>query len=283
MPPFLNKLHETLSAQLEQIEQEEESVLYKAEKSIHVTKAAMEKLREHISRFSFESSVEEIYFFKEIKPRFYSKLIYYLKVFNIETRRPNGGQKAEEKFLRKEMQRLTHFFDNNLEFYQYYRTGANYLDEKYFLRGSQDLYLTLDPHYFNTDPTFSTSHDYKVAKLIANELLRIYLNKALEQTEEQSEVSNRFTAKPVLTWTGSKTALIELLYALQSTGVFNNASADVKQIATYFQETFNVELGNYYRTFQEIRIRKGSRTNFLQQLTDRLLQRMDETDEHFRS
>lgn len=120
----------------------------------------MDKLREHISRFSFESNVEEIYFFKEIKPRFYSKKNYYLKVFNIETRRPNGGQKAEEKFLRKEMQRLTHFFDNNLEFYQYYRTGANYLDEKYFLRGSQDLCLTLDPHYFNTDPSFSTSHDY---------------------------------------------------------------------------------------------------------------------------
>lgn len=83
-----------------------------------------------------------------------------------------------------------------------------------------------------------------MAKLIANELPRIYLNKALEQTEEQSEQSNRFTAKPVLTSAGSKTALIELLYALQSTGVFNNASADVKQIATYFQETFNVELGN---------------------------------------
>ncbi len=39
MPPFLSKLHETMSAQLEQIEQEEESVLYKAEKSIHVTNA----------------------------------------------------------------------------------------------------------------------------------------------------------------------------------------------------------------------------------------------------
>ena len=58
----------------------------------------MEKLREYISQFKFESSAEEIHFFKEIKPRFYSKLIYYLKVFNIETRRPNGGQKAEEMY-----------------------------------------------------------------------------------------------------------------------------------------------------------------------------------------
>lgn len=282
MPPFLNKLYSTLQEQLDVIEQEEENILYRAEKSIHATKAAMEQLRNYISSYKFESPSEEIHFFKEIKPRFYSKLIYHLKVFNIETRRPNGGQKAEEKFLRKEMQRLTHFFDNNLEFYQYYRTGATHLDEKYFLRGSQDLYLTLDPQYFNTDPSFSTGHDYKVAKLIANELLRIYLNKALEHTYQQNETANRFTAKPILTWTGSKTSLIELLYAFQSTGVFNNGAADVKQIATYLQEVFNVELGNYYRTFQEIRIRKGSRTTFLEQLKERLVQRMDETDDQIR-
>ncbi|MFY7814781.1 MAG: RteC domain-containing protein [Chryseobacterium taeanense] len=282
MPPFLNKLYSTLQEQLDVIEQEEENILYRAEKSIHATKAAMEQLRTYISSYKFESAAEEIHFFKEIKPRFYSKLIYYLKVFNIETRRPNGGQKAEEKFLRKEMQRLTHFFDNNLEFYQYYRTGATHLDEKYFLRGSQDLYLTLDPQYFNTDPSFSTSHDYKVAKLIANELLRIYLNKAIEQTDQHNESANRFIAKPVLTWTGSKTSLIELLYALQSTGVFNNGAADVKLIATYLQEVFNVELGNYYRTFQEIRIRKGSRTQFLEQLTKQVIKRMDETDEVIR-
>lgn len=282
MPPFLSKLHDAITEQLEQIDQEEESALYKAEKSIHVTKAAMEKIREHISQFTFETAEEEIHFFKEIKPRFYSKLIYYLKVFNIETRRPNGGHKAEEKFLRKEMQKLTHFFDNNLEFYQYYRTGSSYLDEKYFLRGSQDLYLTLDPHYFNTDPSFSTSHDYKVAKLIANELLRIYLNKAIEEAAQQTESINRYITKPVLTWTGSKTALIELLYALQSSGVFNNGAADVKLVATYLQEAFNVELGNYYRTFQEIRIRKGSRTQFLEQLIKQVTKRMDDTDELIR-
>lgn len=282
MPPFLSKLYTTLKEQLDLIEQEEENILYRTEKCIHVIKTAMDQLRTHISNYKFESTAEEIHFFKEIKPRFYSKLIYHLKVFSIETRRPNGGLKAEEKFLRKEMQRLTHFFDNNTEFYQYYRTGASYLDEKYFLRGSQDLYLTLDPQYFNTDPSFCTSHDYKVSKLIANELLRIYLNKALEQTDQQHEAANRFSAKPLLTWTGSKTALIELLYALQSSGVFNNGAADVKLIATCLQETFNVELGNYYRTFQEIRIRKGSRTQFLEQLTKQVTKRMDDTDELIR-
>lgn len=276
------KLYAETNVRLEQVEIQQNTILITTESCILICKEAIQELRKLFSQFSFNSTQEEIHFFKEIKPRFYSKLIYYLKVFNIETRRPNGGQKAEEKFLRKEMQKLTHFFDNNLEFYQYYRTGATYLDEKYFLRGSQDLYLTLDPQYFNTDPSFSTSHDFKVAKLIANELLRIYLNKAIEQSGQQHETINRFTAKPVLTWTGSKTALIELLYALQSAGVFNNGAADVKLIATFLQEALNVELGNYYRTFQEIRIRKGSRTQFLEQLIKQVTKRMDDTDELIR-
>ncbi len=279
MSPLFSKLHDALTAQLDEIEQEEEPILYKTEKSIAAIKLAMEQIRESISRCQFATAAEEINFFKEIKPRFYSKLIYYLKIFSIETRRPAGSQKAEEKFLQKEMQKLTHFFDNNLEFYQYYRTGATYLDEKYFLRGNQDLYFTLDPHYFNTDPSFCSSHDYKVSKLIAHEQLRCYLIAALEQNNRLPEQVSRSMAKPVLTWTGSKTALIELLYALQSTGVFNQGAADVKQIASFFQEAFAIELGNYYRTFQEIRIRKGSRTHFLEQLTERLLKRMDETDE----
>jgi len=38
-----------------------------------------------------------------------------------------------------------------------------------------------------------------------------------------------------LNWTGSKVALIELLYALHSEGVFNNGAADLKDLVEYFE------------------------------------------------
>jgi hypothetical protein len=41
-----------------------------------------------------------------------------------------------------------------------------------------------------------------------------------------------------------------------------------------------VELGNYYNSFQEMRLRKKSRTTFLDQLTEKLVQRMNEADEN---
>ena len=40
------------------------------------------------------------------------------------------------------------------------------------------------------------------------------------------------------TWTGSKVALIELLYALHSEKVFNNGTSDLKDIAEYFEKIF---------------------------------------------
>jgi hypothetical protein len=61
-----------------------------------------------------------------------------------------------------------------------------------------------------------------------------------------------------LKWTASKASLIELLYALQTSGSFNNGSIDLKSLATSLENLFDIDLGNYYRVFQEIRIRKQS-------------------------
>ena len=72
------------------------------------------------------------------------------------------------------------------------------------------------------------------------------------------------------------------MYALQRKGCFNNGQAEIKEIAEFFEQTMDIDLGNYYRTFQEIRIRKSGRTNFLDQLKTVLIQYMDEVDLNFR-
>lgn len=80
-------------------------------------------------------------------------------------------------------------------------------------------------------------------------------------------------------WTASKTALIELIYALHTQGVFGNGTIDIKVIATYFEQTFNVNLGDFYHTFLELRNRKTNRTKFIDTLKEGLLRRMDEQEE----
>ena len=39
--------------------------------------------------------------------------------------------------------------------------------------------MALDNYYFETDTTFSTSHDFKVAQILANDLIQLYLENQL--------------------------------------------------------------------------------------------------------
>jgi len=75
-------------------------------------------------------------------------------------------------------------------------------------------------------------------------------------------------------------ALIELIYALHTEGVFNNGTSELKEVTSFFESTFNVDLGQFNRTFLEIRSRKCERTKFLNTLKEKLILRMDDADEN---
>src|SRR5665213_132208 len=249
-------------------------------RSIDTVKRTLKEFRNIFETYNFKDSPEEIHFFKSVKPKFYSWLIYFLRILSLETGRPTGSVNAVETYLQKNLSRLTTYFKNNLEFYQYYRSGCTHLDELYFLRKETGIYIGVEETYFYSDPQFSTTHDHKVAKILANELIRIYISESIASLDEEKEnTAPARNIKSALKWTGSKTALIELLYGLQASGVFNNGNADIKLIASFLESMFLVDLGNYYRVFQEIRIRKKSRTQFLDLLIESLVRRMDKSDE----
>ena len=141
----------------------------------------------------------------------------------------------------------------------------------------------MDFLFLNMDPEFNSSHDLNVAFILANEYLIRYLEESqINGDQKKVKPHDARMFDPELHWSDSKTDLIELIYALQSKGSINHGRMDVKQIAGKFEEVLNINLGNYYKTFQEIRIRKKGRTNFLDQLKEKVIQRMDESDENGR-
>jgi hypothetical protein len=280
MIAFTNKLYNDLEKRLRSIEEENDIVLKRSEISFGVCKDCIADLKSFILKHKFKSTAEEIKLFKEIKPQFTSKLIYHLTLYNIETKKPNGGKEILKKYLLKELDKLKNYFDYNLDFYKYYRAGATYLDHKYFQRDKHDIQLTLDGYVFENDTRFSTTHDFKVAKILAHDQLQVFLEAELAFLErKESDAGVQQYPKTRLAWTDSKTALIELIYALQSNGAIDNGKADIKEIAAYFENVFNVDLGDYYRTYLEIRNRKTGRTKFLSLLQESLTKRMDEADE----
>ena len=152
------------------------------------------------------------------------------------------------------------------------------MDEVYFVRHSTQPKDITEFLYVDADPYFSTAYDYQIARILTNDMLSKYLNNLIEVID-CSAVSGLPKLKSALVWSDSKVALAELLYAFHASGVFNNSQADIKTIADCLCGIFNVKIGNIYKVFEEIRLRKKSRTVFLDSLRQNLIQRMDRDDE----
>lgn len=272
MNKFYNETLHKLETSINELEIESDCSIQRIEAAIQLILECLSEVRNYVIKRGFKNVEEEIYFFKYQKPVIVSKLIYYNAIYKIETRRPYGAKRIR-KYFTKELKKLKRFFDSNIDFYKYYRSNNSFVDEKFFVRGKHDIRLWLDTFYFEADHRFSTSHDYKVAKIIANDLIQVYLEDRLNNINVKRGSDNS------LKWTASKTALTELIYALYSHGVFNNGNTDIKLIAKTFEEAFNIELGDFYHTFMELKARKINRTKFLDSLCEALIKKMDEKDE----
>lgn len=276
---FEGLLH-TVDSEIQTIELNEPDFLHVCKRTIDYLQDVMSELKSFTLNYSFSDNSEEINFFKHLKPQIVCKLIYYNSIYSIELKRPTGSDDVLQQYYCSELDLLTIFFNQNLTFYQYYRTNASYLDDKYFLRGKRDIQIIVDNSCFEADPQFSTSYDFKVAKILANELLKIFLTERMQELNKET-LLKRIQRSPLdcgLTWTGKKAALVEIIYALETSGNFNKGNTDVKTIAACFEASFNVDLGDFYHIYMELKGRKINRTRYLDILQKNLIRRMEEED-----
>lgn len=281
MDNYYDTLLSNMERDLKEVAIEVEGVIKWSEKSITIVIQSIEKVKAYVIANDFKNTEDEIYFFKEIKPKFTSRYIFYSAIYNVEINKPHGDCNSMIKYYKKEQCLIKTYFRKNLDFYKYYRSKSMLLDYKYFVRCERDFKLSLDNCYLEADYRFTTSHDYKVANIIANDLILKYLERKILILEGKEHLikPSPIAQKPKLTWTQNKSNLVELIYALHTQAVFDNGKTEIKEIASYFENVFNIELGDYYRTFSEIRMRKGFRTKFMDSLREELNKRMDQQDE----
>lgn len=281
MRDFYTRLSEKIQVELQTVDLEGCDI--SIEESVRVIKFLENRLNELRGFFIVLKSIsteDEITFFKEIKPEVLGLLLYFNKIHNIELKRPIGSNETQSEYYDKELKSLTYFFERNLDFHQYYRANSSYLDEYYFVRGKSNHQLCADSAHYILDPLFSTGYEYKVAKIICNEMLRIYLNKKKHCLEKQEIIRQNRKLLPEinLQWTGSKAAATELGYVIRDSGVLNYGNVDIKAIMSFFEVSFNIDLGDYYRTYAAIKSRKKDRTPFLNKLIENLIRRMEKDD-----
>ncbi|MCM1151646.1 MAG: RteC domain-containing protein [Alistipes sp.] len=269
MNVFISTLEKEIEKKLKKIEGSDLNILKKSLEASLVLGDAFQRMRDFVATYTFKNEAEEIEFFKTVKPRLYHRLIYYRKVYNIEMNRPVGIE-SQTAYLRDEIKAINRYNAKRSDFVRYYRSGMTHLDSLYYLRGRADTTLYLESFHYERDPKFSTNADFKVAKLLANELLLPYLYKELEALEQQQ--TEQSLPRVRITWCGTKTELYEQIFAWNSRKVFGEVP--LSRLLDYVSTVFNIELNpNYSRAFGDMRIR-NKQTPFLDSLKEALIKRM---------
>lgn len=278
------KLIENLEESLDLLKSETDDILIRSEKAVTFCKLALSEMRKLVLQDGFENQQNEIEFFKSIKPQAQSKLIYHTQIFIIEGKRPNSSNKVQRNYLNAELDKIQVFINDNLEFYHYYRCKTTSMDDHFFLRGKGDIRLYLSSIHYMIDEHFCSSHDHTVAFIQAYDILSIYLKKELAKLEIKSGKNDNILkeeddiTRPKLFWTGTKISLIEMLYAIHSTGAVNNGTVDIMLAVKFMERMFHIDLGDPYHAFIEIRSRTKDRTKFIDLLKSSLIKRLDEYD-----
>ncbi|UKB78629.1 RteC domain-containing protein [Chryseobacterium sp. MEBOG07] len=231
------------------------------------------RMKEHVLTHGFTSKHEEIEFFRTIKPQILGKLIYYNKLYRIEASCPFSTGKMYQKYYSGELQSLKQEYTEqicNSDFFRYYRSGRTDLDHEYFELGKINFNEGLNSYVFEVDPHFSTYYDYKVSRIIANELLYSYLLSKISADGGEGQLSDKD-----FFWTDSKNALIELIYALCASESISGGKIGIRKMSIVFQVLFRIQLGDIHHAFHRMKDRTGSRTAFIDQLKTSLEEYMD--------
>ena len=277
MNQTFHKINEDITSYIKNLEekyQHDSSQI--TEMAIQFISGRLEFVKEKFEAIPDLSADDEIFYFKNIKCHLLALLQYYYMVQKIEIKKPAIPLRKIKKYYLKALYRIKSKISDNHFFYNYYKTNSNKLDQQFFRRLKNDFFLPYANMIIDIDKRYTTPSVSIFAKVEALEMTRHYLKKKIKLfTRPDATIQER---KSKLKWTASKADLIESIYALHSSGVFNNGKADLKEIAEYFQEVFELDLGQYNRVFFDIRARKNNKTKFLDSLKDSLVKRIKDTD-----
>lgn len=220
---------------------------------------------------TFGSQEMEIEFFGKIRPGFEAELIYFGELYYILSSLPERRGEAIA-FLNAQYPPIRRYFQKYKVLHEYWRQGRSDWNRQLFTHSEG-----VSPLFFTQPLPMGETNSRPVGKVFAkfraySELMG-FLEKEIRRLKRKPE-----QGRNAIKWTAPKAALVELAYALKASGAINNGNASIRDIATHLEQAFQMDLSQFYRTFQEIRIRKNSRTTFLDRLKEKLEKWMDNTD-----
>lgn len=265
--PF-SELLDGLEQKLIDINQSNKSRIDTCAYSIQACQYFLAKLRKHYDAITFETLEDEISFFKKIKPKIHSELLYQIEVFEYYRTLPKGSDDAKKSHINSQLDKAAKYLSNHCDLHSYMTLGYKHLDLIYFVRQDFEplVHGRLEPP---SDQNFSSPADVTVSKLLARDKFIGFLRSELHNIENTNFVPT-WNSEEKLKWDKSKTDLVELIYSLHSSGA---VPGELKEVFQTVEKLFDIKLGNYYRTYTDIKLKKNP-TKFIDDLKISLLEKI---------
>lgn len=266
----INNIVEQLEAELNALGYINLTTCKDYKKALKLIKVALQELKELIIENSFSSIEEEIIFFKEIKPQLYSKFLLISFIIEYNNYKVMS-ERAEQEFIKRNKTKFIYFQKEYKTYILQLLDCTSEQEKIYFVRKKFSPPLNKVFSHVMLNPKFSTFHSEIQARFQAQKLIENHLKS--RNKEKEAPVFKKYQ----LNWTQNKTALIELIYGLYFSNSLNNGQCKINEIKEVFEAVFNVDLGNVYRTFHEIKNRE-ERISFIETLRITMENKLDEDD-----
>lgn len=166
MKEKINKLLAQIDLEIDEIDLYGYDIIETSLSMVHRLQNILIDLKTQLQTYVFASKEEEISFFKNQKPELLGRLLYFYKIYRIETQCPTGSNEVIKHHINKELDSLTYFFNRNLDFYQYYRSNSTIYDEYYFYVAKQIFGYVPIAHNLTKTPTFQLDMTIRLQKYL---------------------------------------------------------------------------------------------------------------------
>jgi len=186
------KLLEKLDEKLIEVDQLKISKIKKCSTKVELCQELSQELRQLYFDNKPRTSNKEIYFFKELKPRFYSELFFHIEVFNYYKNSPKGSIKAQKHHIDFCLDKASSFILKHCEFHNYIKLSSTHLDHIYFTNRDYDPKLHAGMEY-PSDPLFSSPADPTLSCLLTSiRYLQFLKNESFQLDNPKSDPSVEF-------------------------------------------------------------------------------------------
>lgn len=243
-------------------------------------KEIFEKLRTivtFITSYTFLNKEEEVLFFKEEFPFFYSLYLYFSRALDAEVKRKSKISDSLKPDLKDENKDVELFFEDNKAFLKYYFSGETTMDERLYTRNG----ITLWP-FDNPQPVIDSiipTASIKVSWLKAYDLYAAYLRRELFHVSTANNNPDIETSDDIdkVEFKGSKSFVVEGIVGLAESGLvwINGKKATIVDLTERVAKALNLDLKDISHIDYANRIRKKEQTPFMNSLIEFYLRRAD--------